>query len=56
MGEVNKAYLPVRQKTFLLKLPLELWQAAKNISTNKDISLHDYILSAIAEKVERDTT
>jgi len=52
-----KAEQPVREelagkpdKTFLLRLPYNLWKQSKHKAGDADISLHDYIIQAIKDK------
>jgi predicted HicB family RNase H-like nuclease len=51
--EVDRAYMPVEQKTFLLRMSKDLWRMAKEQAEQKNITLHNYILGAIAEKVQK---
>ena len=39
-----------KDKTFLLRLPLKLWEVAKEKAAKEKVSLHDYILLAVKEK------
>lgn len=39
-----------KDKTFLLKMPFEMWKETKEKALQKDMTLHEYILTAIKEK------
>ena len=40
-----------REKTFLLRLPHDLWKEAKMRALEEGVTLHEFILSAIREKL-----
>ncbi|MBF0466991.1 MAG: hypothetical protein HQK96_08505 [Nitrospirae bacterium] len=44
-----------KDKSFLLRLPMKLWERAKDQAAKERLSLHDYILLAIKEKNMRYT-
>lgn len=44
---------PKKDKTFLLRIPYDLWDRARRKAGAEAISLHDYIIMALQEKVER---
>ena len=39
------------EKTFLLRLPYDLWKEAKMKAIENNLSLHDFILLAVKEKL-----
>ncbi|MBF0467043.1 MAG: toxin-antitoxin system HicB family antitoxin [Nitrospirae bacterium] len=40
-------------KSFLLRLPIKLWERAKNKAAQEHVSLHDFILLAIKDKLTK---
>ena len=43
-----------KDKTFLLRMPITLWSAAKDKAAKQKIPLHDYILLSVKEKTTRE--
>lgn len=39
------------QKTFLIRMKKSLWSAARTSAQQDEVSLHDWIIDAIAQKV-----
>jgi|WetSurMetagenome_2_1015567.scaffolds.fasta_scaffold23794_4 hypothetical protein len=50
---LDKAVRPVEQKTFLLRMSKDLWRTAKDQAEISGLTLHNYILLAIAELNEK---
>jgi len=40
-------------KSFLLRLPVKLWERAKTKAAQEHVSLHDFILLAIKDKLTK---
>lgn len=49
--EVKDIFIAPKDKTFLLRMSPVLWREAKKQAEDSKISLHDYIIKAIIEKV-----
>ena len=45
---------PAKEKTFLLRLPYELWKEAKMRALEQEMTLQEFILSAIRERLGRE--
>ncbi|MBF0344546.1 MAG: toxin-antitoxin system HicB family antitoxin [Nitrospirae bacterium] len=40
-------------KSFLLRLPIKLWERAKNKAAQEQVSLHDFILLSIKDRLTK---
>lgn len=47
--------IKVKDKTFPLRIPYKLHELAKNVASQERLSLHDYILVALKDRVLQDS-
>ncbi|MGO9015871.1 MAG: hypothetical protein ACLQF0_12950 [Dissulfurispiraceae bacterium] len=54
MQTIKEPETPVQKdKQFQLRIPFEVWDKARRLAGAEAISLHDFIIAALIEKVDK---